>query len=124
MNARANIGFPATVVKVINKFRVVINRGDLAGVKEGQRFQIYHQSANEIVDPETRESLGRLEMVVGTGKVIQVQEKMSVIESDMTHTPLSLDDLSKLIRREPRKPSIPVRKEFRDPEVGAKAKPI
>jgi hypothetical protein len=36
----------------------------------------------EIKDPDTGESLGYLEIYKGTGKIIHIQEKMSIIESD------------------------------------------
>jgi len=74
--------FPAKVIKVIDYYeKVVINRGAEHGIKEGQRFLIYALD-EELLDPDTGESLGRLELVRGTGKVIHVQEKISTIQSD------------------------------------------
>lgn len=74
--------FPAAVVKIIDDYKVVINRGALHDVKKGQRFLLYRLSEEEIKDPISEESLGYLEMVKGTGKVIHVQDRMSTIESD------------------------------------------
>ena len=74
--------FPATVVKVIDDCKVVINRGALHKVTEGQRFLLYKLSEEEIKDPISGESLGYLEIVKGTGKVVHVQERISTIESD------------------------------------------
>lgn len=71
----------AFVAKVIDEFKVVINRGSEDGVKEGDKYQIYYLSDQDIVDPETEESLGKLEYLVGVGKVINVQEKMCTVES-------------------------------------------
>lgn len=74
--------FPAFVASIINEYRVVINRGIEHDIKEGQRFLIYSLSDEEIFDPISHESLGYLEIVKGTGKVIHTQERMSIIESD------------------------------------------
>lgn len=76
--------FPATVAKVIDDYKLVINRGSENGIKEGQRMLVYCVSDEDIKDPETGESLGFLELVRGTGKIIFVQEKISIIESDNT----------------------------------------
>jgi len=74
--------FPAVVAKVLDGFRVVINRGSKHGIKFGQRFQVYELTGEDIIDPVTKESLGRLENAKGTGRVMQVQESMSVVKSD------------------------------------------
>jgi len=74
--------YPATVIKILDNYKVVINRGASHGICPEQRFLIYSLSEEEITDPESGESLGRLEIVKGIGKVIHVQEKMSIIESD------------------------------------------
>lgn len=76
--------FPAVVARVVEPYRVVINRGLEQDIKLGQRFLVYSLSNEEILDPITQEALGYLEVVKGTGKVIHVQEKMSIIESDKT----------------------------------------
>jgi hypothetical protein len=74
-----------TVVTIIDPFTLVINRGSTHGVKEGMRFLVY-SLGEELYDPDTKESLGRLETVKGTGVVSHVQEKMSTIRSDMYKT--------------------------------------
>jgi len=73
---------PACVVRVIDNTKVAINRGARNGIVEGMRFVVYRLSGEEIKDPFTKESLGPLAIVKGTGKVINVQETMSVLESD------------------------------------------
>lgn len=78
--------FPARVVEVVDDYRVVINRG-AATVRKGQRFLIY-AIGKELFDPETNESLGRLEVVRGTGVVTHVQEKICTISSDRKTSPL------------------------------------
>ncbi len=91
-------GFPATVVTVVDKLRVAINRGAIDGVREGQRYLVYGDSGEEITDPETGEPLGRLEVYRGTGRVLLVQEKMATLESDM------IEPAEKALIREPRLP--------------------
>lgn len=80
-------GTPAPkVVKVIDEFTIVMNRGESDGVKAGQRYLIY-AIGDELFDPDTKESLGMLEVVRGTGKVTHLQPKMATIVSDMRNPP-------------------------------------
>jgi len=78
--------FPAKVVKLMDGASggyetVVINRGRDDGITEGQHFIIY-QLDEEILDPDTGESLGVLEIPKGEGVVMHAQEKMAVIRSN------------------------------------------
>lgn len=122
--------FPATVVKVIDEYKVVINRGALHNIKPGQRFLIYRLEDEEIKDPVTGESLGYLEIVKGTGKVTHIQERMSTIETDRREI---LE--KRIIRRKPSALFFSGQEEeiitpsgdimpFENPKVGDKAKPI
>ncbi len=70
------------VVFIINEFELTLNIGKEDEVKIGDRFMIYSLSEHEIIDNETKESLGYLEFVKGIGKVIHLQEKMCTIESN------------------------------------------
>jgi hypothetical protein len=119
--------YPPIVAKVIDSFRIVINIGRQGNIKQGQRFLIYELTNEEIRDPMTGESLGKLEVVKGTGKVIHVQEMISTVESDMRETP------SRTIIRRPsawlgieeetiQSPSD--LRPFHEPKVGDIAKPI
>jgi hypothetical protein len=75
--------FPAQVVRVLGYgAKVVINRGSTDGVKLGSRFLVYALSDDEIVDPETGQSLGRLEIVRGRGVVTHVQPQLATIEPE------------------------------------------
>lgn len=69
------------VIKVIDDYRVVINKGAKGGVVDNTRFLIYKLD-EELFDPETKESLGQLEIVKGTGSAVHIQERMATIESD------------------------------------------
>jgi hypothetical protein len=73
--------FPATVAALIDAGRVVINRGAQDGIRFGQRFTIYELSEQDIVDPATNESLGHLEIIRGTGSVVHIQDRMSIVEA-------------------------------------------
>ena len=123
--------FPASIAKILSPNRVVINRGSMHGIKEGQRMLVYSLSDEEIQDPETGESLGSLEIYKGTGKVIAVQEKLSVIESDrdeltqalvksITHPLFSPNFSPGFPENLTKDNKIP----FEDPQVGNLVKPI
>lgn len=74
--------YPASVVKIIDEFNVVINRGSDHGVVQGDEFVIYYKEQEDLLDPVTGESLGRLEIVRGTGFATHVQPKMTTIKSN------------------------------------------
>jgi hypothetical protein len=121
--------FPATVVALIDPYKVAINRGLAHGIKMGQRFLIYRLSRDEIKDPSNGKLLGYLEIVKGTGKVIHIQDQMSTIESDQ-RSPAE----KKIVRTIPSFFSADKTEEeitppttlrpFEDPAKGDKAKPI
>ncbi len=69
------------VAKVIDSYKLIINKGVSDGIQLGQRLLVYSMG-EEINDPETGISLGKLEIVKGTGIVTHVQEKISTVESD------------------------------------------
>ncbi len=117
--------YPATVVTVLDDETVVINRGAEHGVKEGQKFLIYFDG-DEIFDPNTKKSLGILEIVRGKGIVSHVQQSMATIKSTETR---------KFNRRfVQRRPFLGFDQEeivsdlevipFDEPQPGDKAKPI
>ncbi|MBE9263622.1 hypothetical protein IQ224_16125 [Microcystis sp. LEGE 00066] len=78
--------FPAQIVNILDPYRLVMNRGERNRIKVGRRVLIYGISEEEIIDPNTGESLGYLEIVKGTGRVINVQDNMATIESDKKQT--------------------------------------
>jgi hypothetical protein len=117
--------FPAKVAEVIDNYKLVINKGSLHGIREGQRVLVYRLSNEDIIDPDTGESLGNLEIVRGTGKVIHLQENLSTIESDKSSierrhlnssrmNPFSTGEIVE----------IPIPKPFDNPKVGDLVKPI
>ena len=68
------------VAKVLSGTRLVLNVGSDNGIEENSSFLIY-SIGNDIIDPITGNSLGKLEYVKGTGHVIHLQEKMCTIET-------------------------------------------
>lgn len=74
------------VVKILDNYKLVINAGSEQHVSVGQKFLIYSLSDEEIIDPDTKQSLGYLEIVKGTGVVTHVQGTMSTLESDIYHS--------------------------------------
>jgi len=83
-----------TVAKIIDEYTIVINKGSDSGIKNGQRILIF-TIGDEINDPNTGESLGKLEIIKGTGRVTHCQSKLSTVSSDMKNS------ASRTIRRNP-----------------------
>jgi hypothetical protein len=79
---------PIKVVAVLNPSKVVINRGDSDGLKRGQKFLVY-QLGDEMFDPTTNESLGRLEIVRGRGQVVHLQGRMAHVASIESRTTIT-----------------------------------
>lgn len=74
------------VLQVIDEYSVAINKGERDGVYSGQIFLIYHLSTNDMIDEDTGENLGKIEYVIGKGKVTHLQEKIATIKSIETST--------------------------------------
>ncbi len=129
---RAEKRFPASVAQVFdNEYKIVINRGSEHGVRKGQIFQIYTLSNEEIKDPESGESLGRLEIVRGVGKVVHIQSQMATLESTKKASGIE----RKIVKHSPlpswfgsptEETIIPDEKllPFDEPEIGDKVRPI
>ena len=64
------------VAKVLNSTSVILATGSDEGVKEGMEFVIYDLSET-ILDPETGEDLGKLELVKGRVYAVHVQDKLT-----------------------------------------------
>lgn len=77
----------AKVAKVVDNYRLVINKGAVDHVDVGDVFLIYEQGEN-ITDPENDEDLGAVEIMKGRGKVTHVQERMALLESFLRETPV------------------------------------
>lgn len=69
------------VIKIIDEYSLVINRGSEHDIRTNSRFLIFG-AGERLVDPDTGEDLGTLEIVRGKARVIHVQAKMSTLKSD------------------------------------------
>jgi len=77
-NRIADVIFPAKVLLRRDK-EVTINRGEGGGVAVGDTFNVF-ALGEELIDPDTKESLGRDEAKVGRVKITQVNPKTSTAE--------------------------------------------
>ena len=68
------------VAKILNEFQLVLNIGASEGVASGMQFIIY-QEGEEILDPESGNSLGNLELVKGKIEIYHIQESLSLAQS-------------------------------------------
>lgn len=66
------------VARVINANRLVINRGAEHGVETGWVYAVLRPENEVILDPESGEVLGEIELEKIRVKVIEVYERMSV----------------------------------------------
>lgn len=70
------------VVKIINSKQLVINAGIEDGIETGDKFKIVDKFGNDpVIDPETGESLGSLDIFKGTVVATQVYPKMSIVSA-------------------------------------------
>jgi curli biogenesis system outer membrane secretion channel CsgG len=71
----ADVVFPAKIIARRDTL-VTINRGEGAGVAVGDVFNVF-ALGEEMIDPDTKESLGRDEVKVGRVKITEVDPKFS-----------------------------------------------
>ena len=85
----------AKVVKVVDKYTVVVNAGADKGVEVGKPFLLVGLGET-IVDPDTNESLGQLEIVRGRARVTHVQERISTLQSSDFEKPADTTEIKKV----------------------------
>ncbi len=78
----------ARVVKLLGEGQLLINIGHEAGIKTGDQFVIF-ELGDEILDPDTGESLGALERVKATLVVFHAQARLSQLSVATEQTPES-----------------------------------
>lgn len=66
------------IARILDEYTVVVNVGRSQGVCEGMPFVIFGVSDDEVKDPDSGESLGRLETVKGYVSATHVQDKVSI----------------------------------------------
>lgn len=70
------------VAQIVEIDILVINKGEKDLIDDSMRFLVYEDS-EEIFDPLSKESLGKLEKPKGFFKVQHIQEKMTTIVSEL-----------------------------------------
>ncbi|CAD0001551.1 hypothetical protein [Flavobacterium salmonis] len=70
------------VASKIDDFQIVINKGSNDRVGSYMRFLVYEEG-QEIFDPHSKKSLGKLEIPKGFFKVQHIQEQMTVLVSEL-----------------------------------------
>ncbi|WP_169051557.1 FlgT C-terminal domain-containing protein [Neptunomonas sp. XY-337] len=91
-----NAVYPMKVVKRDRRGNVFINRGKDGGLKVGDIFDVFY-AGEEMIDPDTGESLGASEEYVGQVKVSRINPKFTVAkvvkELDATNAPIGVGDI-------------------------------
>ncbi len=75
-----NFPWSARIIKVDGK-KIWLNSGKVDEEKTGRTFGIF-KKGEDLVDPDTGLSLGSSDTKIGTGKVITVEEKFSIAETE------------------------------------------
>lgn len=118
------------VIRVIDDYTVVINAGSKDVVTDNDRFIIYYLDEENLYDPDTRELLGKLEIVRGIGRPSHIQDRITTLKSDEWTT---VGSATRVIRKptfipfssteEVITPADKERKPFENPQVGDLVKP-
>lgn len=85
----------AKIVKVIDSYTIVINAGTNKGVAVGKTMLVVGLG-EDIIDPDTSESLGQLEIVRGRGRVTHVQERMATLRSSEFEKQPDIKEIKKI----------------------------
>lgn len=89
------------VVKILDDQRLVANRGSADGWAKGDLMVVYEEG-EEVQDPTTGESLGKLELVKAEVEAVHVQERLTVLVSRASSSPeLPHTVLSAVLSRTP-----------------------
>lgn len=73
------------IAKIISTTELVINAGLNQNINVGDKFQIIDKVGSEpVIDPDTGESLGTLDIIKGTVEVTSVYPNMSIVQSEQT----------------------------------------
>jgi hypothetical protein len=74
-----------SVAEILNSREVVINRGTRDGVRLGMKFAILEPKAQNVIDPETDETLGSVDRPKVLVRVVRVQERLAVARTFRSH---------------------------------------
>ncbi|PIS47923.1 MAG: hypothetical protein COT17_00990 [Elusimicrobia bacterium CG08_land_8_20_14_0_20_51_18] len=73
-------GGAVRIIKIVGK-QIYINSGKTNGEEEGRVYEVY-RVGEEMIDPDTGESLGSEDEKIGTAEVVKVLPKYSIAETD------------------------------------------
>ncbi len=73
----------AKVLKIVDEYKIAINKGSDDGIKKGDKFVIF-EKGEELFDPDSNDSLGFLEIPKLKMSVFNIQAKITLLESDET----------------------------------------
>ncbi len=73
--------FTCRVIKIIDDRHIVLNCGELKGVKERDRFNIYSDQSIQMTDPFSGEPLGEFRGIKAKLEVSVVYEKMCICQN-------------------------------------------
>lgn len=69
------------VASILTARELVINKGSEDGVEVGMRFAVLNRKGNEILDPDTNEALGSVELPKTFVKVISVEPRLAIAKT-------------------------------------------
>ena len=88
--------YPMKVIKRTRSNQVIINRGKDSGLKQGQVYDVFF-AGEELIDPDTGESLGSGEEFVGKIEIVRINPKVSyakiLSEVDPENAPIGVGDI-------------------------------
>ena len=96
MNSR----YVARVVKILDPYHVVINKGQSDGIRIGQKFTIV-EIGELLIDPDTGNQLEALEIVKGKVEASHVQEKISTLKAYETTQKIQEREIKKTVSASP-----------------------
>ncbi len=76
------------IIKILDNKRVIVNLGFKQGVRKDMKFIIYNEG-EEIIDTESKISLGKRELVKHRIKSVHIQENFSIMISDVWITTIT-----------------------------------
>jgi hypothetical protein len=74
----ADVAFPIRVL-VKRDAQLTLNRGEGTGIEPGQVYDVFVQGET-LVDPDTGETLGREEVLIGKARIVRVHPKLATAE--------------------------------------------
>jgi len=74
----------AKVAAVLGKMDLVLNKGAADGVQVGMRFAVLDRIGIEIIDPDSHEVIGSLDVEKTVVKVVRVKDRLAVARTFRT----------------------------------------